>query len=114
MAEQTTEFSCEVREVFSGDDLMALIDLGVDNLWKKQRVRLAGVDTPNAVKAAGDTEAGQIRRYVRTMVKNRRAKLSVVNKFNNSWVVVLHVETGEGWVNVNQHLIDKGYVFNKK
>ena len=35
----------EVTKVLDGDSLDVLIDLGLD-LYKKERVRLAGVDTP--------------------------------------------------------------------
>lgn len=107
------EYVCEVREVFSGDDLIALVDLGVENLWKRQRVRLFGVDTPPAINATGDTEAGQIRSYVRAITRGRKAKMEVVNRNTNSWVVVLTVDTPEGAVNINEQLIARGYQFKK-
>ena len=53
MAEERNTYDAEVREVFSGDDLVVLVDLGVESLWKRQRVRLAGGDTPNAISAGG-------------------------------------------------------------
>jgi endonuclease YncB( thermonuclease family) len=108
------EYSCEVREVFSGDDLIALIDLGVENLFKKQRIRLAGVDTPNAVKESGNTVAGQLRSLVRALTKSRKGRITVVGKNANSWVVTLVVETPEGSVNVNEYLIAQGYQFKGK
>lgn len=106
-------YPCEVREVFSADDLIALVDLGVENLWKRQRIRLSGVDTPNAINATGDTEAGQLRSYVRNLTRGRKGKLTVVSRNTSSWVIVLEVETPEGVVNVNDHLISKGYTFKK-
>lgn len=108
-----TVYSCEVREVFSGDDLVALVDLGVEDLWKRQRIRLSGVDTPNAINATGDSEAGLIRSYVRNLTRGRKGKLTIVSKNTSSWVVVLEVETPDGVVNVNDHLISKGYTFKK-
>lgn len=110
----TTEFDCEVREVFSGDDLIALIDLGVENLWKKQRIRLSGVDTPTAINAAGDTEAGKLRSYVRTLTRHRKAKLRIISRNASSMVVVLLIESPEGWINVNDILIERGYQFKTK
>ena len=109
-----TEFNCEVREVFSGDDLIALVDLEIENLWKRQRLRLHGVDTPPAINASGDTEAGQIRSYVRGLTRARKAKITVVNRNTNSWVVTLVVDTPEGPVNVNELLVARGYQFTKK
>lgn len=107
------EYPCEVREVFSGDDLIALVDLGVENLWKRQRLRLSGVDTPPAINATGDTEAGQIRTYVRALTRGRKGTLTIINRNTNSWVVTLMVDTPEGPVNVNDILIARGYQFKK-
>lgn len=107
------EYACEVREVFSGDDLIALVDLGVENLWKRQRIRLAGVDTPPAINATGSTEAGQLRSYVRMLTRGRKGRLSLVSRNANSWVVTLVVETPEGPVNVNDILIARGYEFKR-
>lgn len=109
----TTEYVCEVREVFSGDDLIALVDLGVENLWKRQRIRLSGVDTPPAINATGDTEAGQLRSYVRALTRGRKGKMTVINRNANSWVVILSVDTPEGEVNINELLISRGYQFKK-
>ncbi len=109
----TVEYACEVREVFSGDDLIAMVDLGTENLWKRQRIRLSGVDTPPAINATGDTEAGQIRTMVRNLVRLRKARLQIISRNSNSWVVILIVETPEGTVNVNDLLISKGYEFKR-
>jgi hypothetical protein len=113
MPEQV-EYQCEVREVFSGDDLIAFVDLGVEGLFKRQRIRLHGVDTPPAINAAGDTVAGQIRSTVRSMTRGRKGKLTVVSRNANSWVVTLVVHTPqEGDVNINDFLIAQGYQFKK-
>lgn len=111
---QQTEYVCEVREVFSGDDLIVLVDLGVENLWKRQRVRLSGVDTPNAIAAREDTEAGNVRREIRMLARGKKAKLTVVSRNMSSWVVTLVVHTPEGDVNVNEKLIAAGYEFKAK
>ena len=114
MLGQQVEYPCEVREVFSGDDLIVMIDLGVENLFMKRRIRLHGVDTPNAVKEQKDTDAGKIRTLVRTLTRGRKAKLQVVSRNQNSWVVTLIVDTPEGQqVNVNDFLISKGYEFKR-
>lgn len=107
-------YPCDVREVFSGDDLIALVDLGVENLWKRQRIRLSGVDTPPAISATGDTEAGQIRSHVRMLTRGKKGTITVVSRNANSWVVVLVVDTPEGPVNVNDLLIARGYQFKAK
>jgi len=113
MSSPPVVYTCEVREVFSGDDLIALVDLGVENLWKRQRLRLSGVDTPPAINANGDTEAGKLRSYVRMLVRGKKAQITVVSRNTNSWVVVLVVETHEGSVNVNDLLVSRGYEFKR-
>ena len=114
IAQQRTEYPCEVREVFSGDDLVVFVDLGVEGLFKKQRVRLAGVDTPNAIGAREDTTGGSVRREVRMLARGKKARLTVVSKNTSSWVVTLVIETMEGEVNLNERLIAQGYAFNAK
>lgn len=116
MSDKAEQFPCEVREVFSGDDLVVMVDLGVESLWKRVRVRLAGVDTPNALGASDDTEAGRVRKEIRNMTRGRRGVITVVSRNLSSWVCVLVVEqsgTKEGVVCVNDWLVGKGYVFKR-
>lgn len=105
----------EVVEVFSGDDLVVLIDLGVDDLYKKKRVRLYGVDTPNAVGQNISSPAGQIRSYVRQLCKGKKVRMAVVTESLRSWVARVEVETSPGtFYCVNDDLISKGYKFNRE
>lgn len=115
--EDTVTYPCEVREVFSGDDLIVLVDLGFEGLYKRQRVRLHGVDTPNAVGAGNDTEAGRIRKEVRSLTRGRKAQLTIISRNSNSWVVALVVEADPevgGTINLNEYLREKGYIFPAK
>lgn len=111
--EEAQTYDAEVREVFSGDDLVLMVDLRVEDLWKRQRVRLAGVDTPNAISAGADTEAGKVRSYVRSLVKGKRVQIAVKTRSANSWVVELYVDTPSGLLNVNEDLISKGFKFQR-
>ena len=43
------EYSCKLVKVIDGDTVDVDIDLGFDIILKKQRVRLAGIDTPESV-----------------------------------------------------------------
>ena len=106
-------YPCEVREVFSGDDLVLFIDLGVEQLWKRQRVRLHGVDTPNAVGEPATSPAGMVREGVKRIARFRKGQFTVMSRNGTSWVGVLIVERtgGSGVLNLNQHLIDQGHVY---
>ena len=110
------QYPCLVQDVYSGDDLVVFVDLGVENLWKRQRVRLHGVDTPNAMNSTDATPAGRVRREVQQVVRNRRGIVTVLAKNANSWVCRLVVEApaeSGGSVDVNQMLIERGYVFKR-
>lgn len=106
-------YTGEVKEVFSGDDLVVLVDLGVEDLWKRQRVRLHGVDTPDGTSAGAGTEAGKVRTYVRDITRNRKVTLDVKHKSRGGWVAVVYVETPQGLVNLNDELIQQGYEFKR-
>lgn len=114
MAEERNKFNAEVKDVFSGDDLMVMVELGVDDLYKKKRVRLYGVDTPNAVGLGPDTEAGQIRTWVLELVRKRKVVLTVMSRTHSSWVCVVEVHAPNSVVNLNDALIAKGYKFNRE
>lgn len=108
-------YRAEVINVFSGDDLILMIDLDVDGLHKRQRVRLLGIDTPNAVNCADDSEAGKVRSFVRALTKGKKATLRVHSRVGNSWVGVVLLDTGPNRepVNLNEVLAAKGYQFSR-
>ena len=71
------EYSAQVLEVRSGDDLVAMVDLGLDGLYKKTRLRLRNVDTPDAYRKDASTDAGRIRDHVRDLVSGKEVKITV-------------------------------------
>lgn len=107
-------YKAEVLEVYSGDDLCLMVDLGVEGLHKKQRVRLQDVDTPNGIGAAADTEAGKVRAWVAMMTRNRKVTLTVTSRGGrNSWIGLIDLETPNGKINLNTELILQGYKFSR-
>lgn len=108
-------FLCDVIEVHSGDDLICLVDLGIDGLYKKSRVRLAGVDTPDAYQQSIDTPAGQVRDRVRKLTAGKSCYVDVHSQARGGWVVTLWIEeAGEAeakWLNLNETLVKEGFVF---
>lgn len=107
-------FSAEVTEIRSGDDLVVLVDIGVDQLYKKVRVRLEGVDTPDAFRESGDTEAGRVREEVRQMVRHKQCWVEVCALGKGGWKVILYAEGDGDPINVNEFLKAKGYVFKRE
>jgi len=106
-------FVAEVQEVHSGDDMIILIDLGVDNLFKKVRARLHGVDTPDAYKEGPDTEAGRLRDRVKHLVKGKNVCIEVHNKNQGKggWLITMYFGVEPEGESLNTVLRDEGYIF---
>ena len=106
-------YACDVIEVHSGDDLIVLVDLGIDDLYKRTRVRLAGCDTPDAYQKSVDTTAGRVREKVRRITVGRPCQIDVHSQGRGGWKVTLWVadETSQDLINLNAVLVDDGFIF---
>jgi endonuclease YncB( thermonuclease family) len=106
-------YACDVIEVHSGDDLIVLVDLGIDDLYKRTRIRLAGCDTPDAYQKAVDTTAGRVREKVRRLVAGRPCQIDVHSQGRGGWKVTLWAATedSEDLLNINKILVDDGFIF---
>ena len=106
-------YNVDVLEVHSGDDLVLMVSLGLDSLYKKVRARLQGVDTPDAYKASTDTQAGEVRDKVRTLTKGKRCYIDVHTQSSgkSGWVVTLYLGPDNSHANLNEILRKDGYVF---
>lgn len=108
-------YDAEMRDVFSADDLVLFIDLGVGSLFVKERFRLRGVAAPNAVGQSSLSDAGKLRGLVFDMVRRKKLRITVQTFGHRFLVGTLEIGEHDGsWVNLNQYLIDKGYSFNRK
>lgn len=104
-------YEAKVEEVHSGDDFVLLVNLGVDGLFKRTRVRLHGVDAPNAYKAGPDTEAGKVRDEIRKRIGSR-CLIELVAEGKGGWIVDMTVfDTDNQPIHLNKSLRDKGYVY---
>lgn len=113
MSEQEV-YDGRIDEVFSGDDLIAMLDLKFEGLHKRVRIRLHGVDTPNGMGNPGDSEAGKIRQYVRQLCHKKQVRVTVVTKYVTNWIAIVEVIDGGLLHNVNSDLIQKGYIYNRE
>lgn len=108
-------FEVTVEEVHSGDDVVLFVNLGIDNLYKRVRARLRGVDTPSAFKAKASSEAGTVRELVREVTAKGRCSAIVHSQGKGGWLITLSVmhrsEVGEVTTNVNELLVSRGYVY---
>ena len=108
-----------IDKVLDGDTIDVTIDLGFD-LYKKERVRIAGVDTPEKrtrdleekelglhatdwmKKHLEDTIAGDEELTIRTELKGGMGKYGRLL----GWLYV-----GEDTVSLNEHMIAEGYAW---
>lgn len=106
-------FKCRIEEVHSGDDFVGVVDLGVDGLMKKTRLRLHGVDAPNAYRSGPNTEAGRIRDEVKRLLLGVSTLIRVIRIGSGGWVVEVFIEqtNGEPLLNVNKFLQARGYTY---
>ena len=88
-----------------------MVDLGVDGLFKRTRIRLAGVDAPNAYKAGPETTAGKIRDEIKKLTSGK-CSLRLVAEGRGGWVAEVDVDTPTGVINLNSLLQDRGYVYS--
>lgn len=89
-----------------------MVNLGVDGIYKRTRVRLHGVDAPNAYKAAADTEAGKVRDDVKRLTRDK-CLVEVISEGKGGWIVTMTVFDDDGQpINLNSLMRDKGYVYN--
>lgn len=106
-------FFCRIEQVHSGDDLLAMVDLGIDGLHKRTRLRLRGVDTPDAYKEKADSRAGGVREQVRRMVLNKTCDITVHAEGKGGWIVTLHFEDQGEPLCLNDLLMEMGYVYKR-
>lgn len=104
-------FEAKVEEVHSGDDFILLVNLGVDGLYKKTRVRLHGVDAPNAYKAKPETEAGRVRDEVKKLIGSK-CLVELLSEGKGGWIVDMTVFDADNQpVCLNATLRERGYVY---
>lgn len=108
--ESNRTFEGRVEEVHSGDDFIAMVDLGVDGLFKKTRIRLHGVDAPNAYKAGPDTEAGKVRDEIKRLTTGK-CYIGIISEGRGGWVAEVSVDRNGERVNINELLRGRGYVY---
>jgi hypothetical protein len=108
-------FEVAVEEVHSGDDLVVMVNLGVDGLFKRVRARLYGVDTPNAYRVRNDTDAGKLRDEIKQLTYNAHCSVIVQTQGKGGWLVTLLVHRqGESEpININDMLVERGYVYQR-
>ena len=109
----------EINRVVDGDTIDVTIDLGFD-LYKKERVRVAGVDTPEKrtrdleEKALGIDATNWLKEKLEGAISGnddlviRTELVGGVGKYGRllGWLYI-----GDGDVSINEEMIDEGYAW---
>jgi hypothetical protein len=105
-----------VKNIYSGDDLILLLDLGHDGLYRLTRCRLVGVDAPSTFNN-DNKEAVKLKNFVsKALNASAESYVEVSAYLNNSWLVTLYTKDAEtlAYISLNQVLINNGYVFTRR
>ena len=108
-----TYFVKSVDRVVDGDTIDIIIDLGFD-LTKKERVRLAGIDTPEKrTKNPKEKEMGYQATEFLEMHLMEASKLTVKTEKEGKFGRMLGwlYKSEEDTMSINQIMIDKGYAW---
>ena len=108
-----TYFVKSVDRVVDGDTIDISIDLGFD-LTKKERVRLAGIDTPEKrTKNSKEKEMGYQATEFLEMHLMEATRLTVKTEKDGKYGRMLGwlYKTDEDTTSINQIMIDKGYAW---
>ena len=109
-----TYFVKSVDRVVDGDTIDISIDLGFD-LTKKERVRLAGIDTPEKrTKDSKEKEMGYQATEFLEMHLMEATKLTVRTEKDGKFGRMLGwlYKTDKDTTSINQIMIDKGYAWS--
>jgi len=105
-----------VKNIYSADDLILMLDLGHDGLYRLTRCRLSGVDAPSAFNS-DNAEAVKLKNFVsKVLSESTESYVETVSYRNNSWLVTLYTKDQKtnAFISLNRVLINNGYIFKKE
>ena len=102
----------EVVKVVDGDTIDVVIDLGFD-LSKKERVRLAGIDTPESrTRDLDEKKLGlEAKEHLSTNLINAKQLIISTEKDGKYGRMLGTIYINDDIVSMNQQMIDKGYAW---
>lgn len=105
------EYEIKVQKVIDGDTIDVLFDVGF-NMFREERIRLAGIDTPETAskdkreKSMGIEAKVFVAEWLRGK-KNLRAKTTKDDKYGR---ILAHIYDEEGKC-LNEEIVAKGYAW---
>ena len=97
-----------VTDVYDGDSITIDIDLGFGIIMKKQKIRLAGIDTPEL--RGDEREQGLISRdWLREKILDKNISINTVKDITGKYGRYLgYIYTDEYEISLNEVMINEG------
>ncbi len=102
-------YNALVTKVYDGGTVIANIDLGLNVILKKQKIRLAGITTP---KIRGEEREDGIlaRNYLRELILGKEILIKTVkDKKEKYGKYIGHLYVSEQSLSINELLVQKGH-----
>lgn len=102
-------YKARIRSVYDGDSVRADIKLGLFAELTEQAIRLYALDAPE-VRGAERPQGLIVRDYLRELIDGKDVVIRTYLDRKGKWgrlLGVIYLETDDGWMCVNQHLLDK-------
>lgn len=105
-------YRARIRKVVDGDTVDVDIDLGFNTWMMNQRLRLAGIDTPE-LRGTEKTAGLEVKAYVQEVFNNYPKVIIETKKDSKGmygrWIATIWYQQEDGtWINLNQSLLDQG------
>ncbi len=105
-----------VVSVYDGDTIRVDLDLGLSTWIKKEKLRLARIDAPEI--RGEERKAGLAARdYLRDLLLGRSVIVQTIKDRRGKYgryLAEIWLFTENGWLNVNDHMVERGYAFPYK
>jgi micrococcal nuclease len=103
------EYKAKITQVYDGDSITADIDMGFKIFKQGEKLRLMGIDTPE-LRGSSDLEkakAKEARDHLRTLILDETVTIRTYK--SDKYGRYLCEVFDEDGVNINQHMISRGY-----
>jgi len=101
-------YDVKVVSVYDGDTITVNVDLGFKIWANKIKVRLWGINTPEIRGGTAETKARgkMVTEYVRDLILDKEVVMKSLGQGKyGRWLALIYIDG----VELNQHLVDKGY-----
>ena len=110
-------YDAKVVKIYDADTFTCDIELGLDIVLKKQKIRLSDIDAPE-MRGLEKLEGKLARDYIRNVIFNEQDSLVILDIFGKGkygrWIANVWITSDTGMVCVNKMLVQNNYAVEKK